>query len=76
MTIGFDVGWSEGVDIAFEALNTEERVVLWLVDCEDSLALLEGEFDSFFLEIPHDFGEFIAVEAALQPNLHVSQLFI
>jgi hypothetical protein len=76
MAIGFNVGCDEGVEASFEALHAEERVVFRLVNCKDGLTLLKGEFDGFFLKIPHDFVELIAVEAALQPNLHVSQGFI
>ncbi len=65
MMVSFNVSWCEGVDAALETLHTEERVVFWLVNCKDGLALLEGEFDAIFLKISHYFGEFVTIEAAL-----------
>jgi hypothetical protein len=50
VAIGLDIGRNKSIEISLEPLDAEERVVLWLVDGKDGLALFESQLNSFFFK--------------------------
>lgn len=62
----------QGLVTSLESLDTEERVMLRFIHCEDLFAFLQGHLDPFFFKALQYLAKFITFKTCFEPDFQIS----